>query len=54
VHVPFAARGAATGWDIGGVMDLVAVTIFAAASAAWVWRRKRSTSPPRRSEEETL
>ena len=41
VHVPFVRDGEAHAWEIGRVMDGVALTVFAGASAWWVWRRKR-------------
>jgi hypothetical protein len=41
VHVPFAVGSEAAAWDVGQVMDVVALGVFAVASAAWIWRRKR-------------
>jgi hypothetical protein len=41
VRVPYAAEGESPGWSIGRVMDAVALTVFAGASAIWAWRRKR-------------
>jgi hypothetical protein len=41
VHVPFAVGSEAAAWDVGQVMDAVALGVFAVASAAWIWRRKR-------------
>ena len=41
VHVPFAGAGASPGWDVGALMDWAAIGVFALATAAWVWRRKR-------------
>ena len=41
VRVPYAAAGESPGWDIGRVMDGVAILVFGAASAIWAWRTKR-------------
>jgi len=41
VRVPYAAEGESPGWDIGRVMDAVAILVFAAASAMWAWRTRR-------------
>ena len=41
VVVPYGPEGAARGWDVGRMMDALAVTVFAAASAIWAWRARR-------------
>ncbi len=41
VRVPYAAAGDSTGWDVSTVMDALTVTVFAAASGIWIWRRRR-------------
>ncbi len=41
VVVPYGPEGAPPGWDVGRMMDALAVTVFAAASAIWVWRARR-------------
>lgn len=41
VRVPYAADGESPGWDIGRVMDVVAVIVFGAATAVWAWRTRR-------------
>lgn len=42
VHVPFGAAGGTPAWAMGEVMDVLAVTVFAAATAAWMWTRRRT------------
>jgi hypothetical protein len=41
VLLPFAAPGQSTGWDVSAVMDTAAVSVFVAASAIWLWRKRR-------------
>lgn len=41
VHVPFTAQGASAPWSIGRTMDTFTIGIIIAASAIWVWWRKR-------------
>ena len=41
VRVPYAADGESPGWDIGRMMDAVAVLAFGAATAIWAWRARR-------------
>ena len=41
VRVPYAVEGESAGWDIGRVMDVIAVLVFGAATAIWAWRTKR-------------
>ena len=41
VRVPYAAEGESPAFDIGRMMDAVAVFVFIAATAIWAWRRKR-------------
>ena len=41
VVVSYGPEGAPRGWDVGRIMDTLAVTVFAGASALWVWRAKR-------------
>jgi hypothetical protein len=41
VVVAYGPEGAARGWELGRIMDVLAATIFAAASVIWVWRARR-------------
>lgn len=41
VSVSYGLEGESPRWGIGQVMDAAAVAVFAGASAAWVWRRRR-------------
>jgi hypothetical protein len=41
VRVPYAGEGESPGWDIGRMMDAVAVLVFGAATAFWAWRARR-------------
>lgn len=41
VHVPFTAQGASAPWSIGRTMDTFTIGIIVAASAIWVWKRRR-------------
>ena len=41
VRAPYTLAGEPRPWDIAGLMDIVTVIVFAAASAIWVWRRRR-------------
>jgi hypothetical protein len=41
VVVRYGPEGAARGWDVGRIMDALAMTVFAAASAIWLWRARR-------------
>jgi hypothetical protein len=40
VRVPYATEGESPGWSIGRVMDAVALTVFAGASAIWALRKR--------------
>jgi hypothetical protein len=41
VRVPFVETGAAPGWDVGWLVDLLAIAIFAGATAVWLALRRR-------------
>jgi hypothetical protein len=41
VRVSYGPEGESPGWSVGQVMDAAAATVFAGASALWVWRRRR-------------
>jgi hypothetical protein len=41
VRIPYALPGEARGWGINAIVDALAVTVFAVASAIWVWRARR-------------
>jgi hypothetical protein len=41
VIVPFAPEGAPRGWDVGRIMDAIAVMVCAGASAIWLWWVRR-------------
>jgi hypothetical protein len=41
VYAPFAGADGSARPDLAGMMDALAIGVFAVASAAWVWRRKR-------------
>jgi hypothetical protein len=40
VLVPHSPLGEPADWDVSMVMDVAAVSVFVAASALWVWRRR--------------
>jgi hypothetical protein len=41
VRLPYTSSGEPAGWDLTGVMDGLALAVFAGASAIWLWRRRR-------------
>jgi len=41
VRVPYSRQGDSRGWDVGRTMDAIAVMVFVAASAIWLWRTRR-------------
>jgi hypothetical protein len=41
VRVPYSREGEPRGWDVGRTMDAIAVIVFVAASAVWLWRARR-------------
>ena len=41
VRVPYTREGDAHGWEIGAVMDALAIAAFAGATAVWTWRLRR-------------
>lgn len=41
VRVPYKREGEAHGWEIGAVMDALAIAVFAGATAMWAWRVRR-------------
>jgi len=41
VRVPYARAGEARQWQIGSVMDALAIAAFATATAVWTWRLRR-------------
>jgi hypothetical protein len=45
VRVPYVSAAEAPAWDTGQIMDGVAIVVFVAASALWVWRRRGQPRP---------
>ena len=41
VRVPYTRAGEARRWEIGQLMDVLAIAAFAAATAVWTWRVRR-------------
>jgi hypothetical protein len=42
VRVPYASARDASAWDTARIMDVIALAVFAGASALWVWRQRWS------------
>ena len=45
IRVSYAAPGESASWDLLALMDTLAVAVFVAASALWLWRRVRQRAP---------